>query len=91
MAGMDQANYHITVRQPCRTSLDHPERHHAMKYRTVQHAGLVTGRTVFTVECMPSDQDHWAYGVWDPCSSFFSLGEAIEYIAQHKASIEVQS
>lgn len=48
-----------------------PHHHHnGMTYRTRTRIGCtVEGRPVYTVETMPTDPEHWAYGVWDPVAS----------------------
>jgi hypothetical protein len=44
-----------------------------------------TGATIYTVETMPADQDHWAYGAWDPYGSRLTLAEA-QQLAREVAS-----
>jgi len=39
-----------------------------------------SGNTLYTVLVMPKDSDDWAYGVWEPMTSFSSFDEAQAYI-----------
>lgn len=39
-----------------------------------------SGNVVYTVLVMPKDPDDWAYGVWEPMTSFSSFDEAQAYI-----------
>lgn len=44
--------------------------------------GAWHGNKVFTVLVMPKDPDDWAYGVWEPMTSFGSFEDAQAYIIE---------
>lgn len=50
-----------------------------MKWK-IESSESSTGNIVHTVLVMPKDEDDWAYGVWEPMTSFSTFDEAQAYI-----------